>query len=177
MKKTIFALVALVVLAVPFSAQAQSCSGLSCDYISDGAFTQEDTYWTRSSGATWGYVAGCLWGNPTTTVAEPRAGGTVSQSFYVNGSYTSYAMRFVAFLQNDTNTAYDQLSVSVYNHTTGQTEVMYLNGNTYNGSCTYNTWTLSNDYDNDWVTVTFTVGGLSSGLWQVDDVAWFARFY
>ncbi|HEY0143285.1 MAG TPA: hypothetical protein VGF48_20500 [Thermoanaerobaculia bacterium] len=177
MKKLRLVLLAAAIAAIPFSAQAQSCTSLSCDYITDGAFTQEDTYWTRSANATWDYVPGCLWGNPTTTVAEPNPGGSVSQTFYVNGAYTSYAMRWVAFLLNDTNTAYDQLTVRVYNHSTGATESHYLNGNTYNGSCTYNSWTLSNDYDYDWVTVTFSVAGLTSGTWQVDDVAWFARFY
>jgi len=170
-------LIAVVLLAVPFNAQAQSCGGLACNYVIDGAFTNEDTYWTRSANATWDYVPGCLWGNPTTTVAEPNNSGTVSQTFYVNDAYTSYSMRFVAFLVNDTNTFYDQLKAKVYNHTTGVTETLQLNGNYYDGSCAYNTFTLSNDYDYDWVTVTFEVSYLTYGTWQVDDVAWFGRHY
>ena len=175
--KLYLALITVVLLGAPFAAQAQSCYGLSCDYITDGAFTWEDTYWTRSTNATWDYVPGCLWGNPTTTVAEPNQSGTVSQTFYVDDAYTSYAMRFVAFLVNDNNNFYDQLKAKVYNHTTGVTETFQLNGNSYTSSCTYNSWTLSNDYDYDWVTVTFEVSYSTLGTWQVDDVAWFARHY
>lgn len=177
MKKLHLILAAIALFAIPFAAQAQSCSGLSCDYITDGAFTQEDTYWTRSAYATWDYVPGCLWGNPTTTVAEPNNSGTISQTFLVNGSYTSYSIRFVAFLLNDNNSFYDQLKVKVYNHTTNVTETIQLNGNNYTGSCTYNSYVLSNDYDNDYVTVTLEVSYSSLGTWQVDDVAFFARYY
>jgi len=164
-------LIAVVLLAIPFHAQAQT------QYITDGSFTYEDTYWTRSANATWDYVPGCLWGNPTTTVAEPNNSGTVSQTFYVNTSHVSYSMRFVAFLVNDTDNFYDQLKAKVYNHTTGVTETVQLNGNSYTGSCTYNVVNLANDYDNDWVTVTFEVSALALGTWQVDDVAWFGRPY
>lgn len=164
-------LIAVVLLAISFHAQAQT------QYVTDGAFTYEDTYWTRSANATWDYVPGCLWGNPTTTVAEPNNSGTVSQSFYVGTTHVSYALRFVAFLLNDNENFYDQLKAKVYNHTTGVTETVQLNGNSYNGSCTYNVVNLSNDYDNDWVTITFEVSALATGTWQVDDVSFFGRPY
>lgn len=167
MKKLQLALIALVILAFPFSAQAKSCFWNSCDYITDGQFASSGTYWNYNS-----YVSFPLANNVcnTSRVAEIGNNGVLSQTFYVDDSFTSYELVFHPILLNDTDNWYDQLKVTVYNHTTNSYETFYLRGSSFSNSCNNEVYALSNDYDNDYVTVSFEVAYLSLSNWQIDNV-------
>jgi hypothetical protein len=95
---------------------------------------------------------------------------------YVDATYSSFKLQFRAYLPGDTNNFYDELKVTVKNNATQVTETMYLHGNSYDTHCGYNSFYLSNDYSNANVTVTFQSGGLSSHVWQVEDVGFFAYY-
>lgn len=173
MKKLQFAVVALAILAFPFSAQAKTCFWGSCNYVEDGAFVNSGTYWTEAS-TTYPTVTGCT-SLGSTIVAQVGNSGYVEQTFEVDSSYTSYNVDFRAFLLNDTDNWYDQLKVTVTNLDTNQSEVFYLRGSSYTTSCNLNSFTLSNDYDNATVKVRFDVSYSTLGTWQVDDVAFWGN--
>lgn len=167
MRKLQFALIALVVLAFPFAAQAKSCFWGSCDYVTDGRFVYSGTYWSENA-----YVSYPLANNVcnTSRVAEISNDGYIEQTFYVDDAYTSYELVFDPFLLNDTDNWYDQLKIIITNHTTNATEIIQLRGSSHTNSCNSETFTLSNDYDNDYVTVRFEVAHLTLSNWQVDNV-------
>jgi hypothetical protein len=173
MKKVSLVLLALVALATPY-AQAKTCFGISCNYIDTNSGFQSspsDTDWTVS-GVSFVTETSCY----STTVPEIGATDSVSRSFYVDDTYSSFSLQFRLFLPNDTNSAYDQLVVTVTNDDTSVSEVFYYNGNTYNTQCGKRVISLSNDYSNSNVTVTFYGSGLTAHPWQIDDVGFYAYY-
>lgn len=178
MKKIHLLLLALAVLAVPFAAQAKTCAGTSCNYIdaatnSGFEFTpNHGQYWTYGSGISFVPQSACSAGY----VAQIGTGSAIWRFPYVDASYSSYKLQFKAFLPGDTNNYYDELKVTVKNNATQVTETMYLHGSSFDSSCSYIDFYLSNDYDLANVTVTFESGGLSSHYWQIDDVGFFAYY-
>lgn len=174
MKKLQLALIALVILAFPFSAQAKSCFWFSCDYIEDGQFYYSGTYWDEDNYVTYPLASNVC---NSSRVAEIGNDSAVEQTFYVDDSFNFYELVFHPILLDDTDNWYDQLKVTVYNHTTNSYETFYLRGSSFSNSCNNETYTLSNDYDNDWVTVRFEVAYLSLSSWQIDNVQFWGHNY
>lgn len=173
MKKVALVLFALTVLFTSY-AQAKTCFGISCNYIDTNAGFEAnpcDTNWTFS-GVSCVTETSCY----NTTVPDIGPTDSVSRSFYVDNTYSSFSLQFRLFLPNDTNSAYDQLVVTVTNDDTSVSEVFYYNGNTYNTQCGKRVITLANDYSNSDVTVTFYGSGLTAHPWQIDDVGFFAYY-
>ncbi|HEY0143286.1 MAG TPA: hypothetical protein VGF48_20505 [Thermoanaerobaculia bacterium] len=176
MNKTYLLLLALAALFLPLTAQAQtSCWTYSCDYIEDGIFYYGGTYWNDSNTTFPNVTDPC--GGWTNRVADIGNQGYVEQTIYINNTYTSYDLQFNAYLLDDTDNWYDQLKVTVKNHNTNQTESFYLRGNEIDLSCGSFSFPLSNDYDNTYVTVRFTVSYLNLGTWYLDNVAFWGNFY
>ena len=174
MKKVSLVLLALTALVTPY-AQAKTCfGGFSCNYIDTNSGFQSSppyTDWT-ASGVSFVTETSCY----STIAAEIGPTDSVSRSFYVDDTYSNFALQFRLFLPTDPNSAYDQLVVSVTNNDTSVTEAFYYNGNTYNTQCGQRVLDLANDYSNSHVTVTFYGSGLTANPWQIDDVGFFARY-
>lgn len=161
--------VSLLILALPFSAQAKECWGFQpvCNYITDGDFANGGASWTESAGTSYPSVYRC---NYTTNVAEMQGTEYIEQTVSVDQSHSEFGISFEAYLQNDTNDWYDELKVTVTNLTTNQSEIFYLRGSSYNSTCTAQTYALSNDYSNTNVKIRFQVGTYALGTWEVDHV-------
>lgn len=171
--KKILVVLAIAFLAVPIPAHAKYCMTLSCNYVIDGSFTNGGADWVESSGVTYPNGNTCS----TNTVAQIPQGGYVYQDFYVDESFTSFAVSFKAYLPNDSGNWYDQITITVTNLDTNVSESFTLNGASYDTNCNNNTYTLSNDYDYANVRVKVSVGTWGLRAWQADDVAFWARRY
>jgi len=173
MKKVSLVLLALTVFVTPY-AQAKTCFGISCNYIDTNSGFQSSppyTNWTVS-GVSFVTETSCY----GTIVAEIGATDSVSRSFYVDDTYSGFSLQFRLFLPIDTNSAYDQLVVTVTNNDTSVSEAFYYNGNTYTTQCGKRVLDLANDYSNSDVTVTFYGSGLTAHPWQIDDVGFYAYY-
>jgi hypothetical protein len=176
MKKIYLVLLALVVLATPY-AEAKTCYGISCNYIDAATNSGFDNathgqYWTYDSGVTFVTENSCY----SSYVAALDNGEAIWRFPYVDATYSSFKLSFRAYLPGDTNNFYDELKITVKDNSTNVTETMYLHGNSYDTQCGYINFYLSNNYSNHNVTVTFQSGGLSSHVWQIDDVGFFAYY-
>lgn len=174
MKHLAIAVIVFSLLTAPL-AQAKTCFGISCNYIdaaSNSNFQASpwDTNW--SAGGASSVTEGCF----GTVAAEIGPGDTLTRDqFYVDNTYTNgFALQFRLQLPNDTDSAFDQLAVTVTNDDTNVSEVFYYNGNTFTSNCNIRVIQLSNDYSLHNVTVSFTGGGLTSHPWHLDDVGFFA---
>lgn len=157
--------VVISVLAISSQAMAQSCIMASCYWETDGVFANGGYYWDESAGTTYPTSTQC-W---TSRVAQLGPGDYVQQSFWVPGGET-VDVTFRAYLLNDTNNFYDDLTVTVTNHNTNQTELFRLRGSTYDTICDSLRFVLQNNYDDAYVTLKFRAGSLMSGTWQIDNV-------
>jgi hypothetical protein len=155
----------IFVLAFSSQAAAESCIMQSCCWETDGVFANGGDYWVEDPGTTYPSSTQCQ----TSRVAQLGAGQYVQQSFWVPGGET-IDVTFRAYLLNDTSNYYDELTVTVTNHNTNQSEVFRLRGSTYDTKCDPNKFTLRNSYDNANVTLKFRAGSLGSGTWQIDNV-------
>jgi hypothetical protein len=177
MRKVSAVLFALAVLITPY-ADAKTCAGISCNYID--AATNSGFENTPNHGQSWNYDAGVTFVTENscynTYVAALDNGEAIWRFPYVDDTYSSFKVQFRAFLPGDTNNFYDELKVTVKNNATQVTETMYLHGNSYDTQCGFVNFYLSNDYSNANVTVTFESGSLSSHVWQIDDVGFFAYY-
>ncbi|MGN6185319.1 MAG: hypothetical protein ACTHQM_16900 [Thermoanaerobaculia bacterium] len=174
MKHLAIAVIVFSLLTAPF-AQAKTCFGISCNYIdaaSNSNFQASpwDTNWSASGASS--VIEGCF----GTVAAEIGPGDTLTRGpFTVDNTYTNgFALQFRLQLPNDTDSAFDQLAVTVTDNTTSTSEVFYYNGNTFTSNCNIRVIPLVNDYSNHSVTVSFTGGGLTSHPWHLDDVGFFA---
>lgn len=176
MKKIYLVMLALVVLVTPY-AEAKTCYGISCNYIdaaTNSGFENatHGQYWTYDSGVTFVTENSCY----SSYVAALDNGEAIWRFPYVDATYSSFKLSFRAYLPGDTNNFYDELKITVKDNSTNVTETMYLHGNSYDTQCGYINFYLSNNYSNHNVTVTFQSGGLSSHVWQIDDVGFFAYY-
>jgi hypothetical protein len=175
MKKIFVALLALAVLVTPY-AEAKTCVGTTCNYIDAATNSGFDNashgaYWSYDSGVTFVTENICSGGS---YVAALDNGEAIWRFPYIDAAYSSYKLSFKAYLPGDTNNFYDELKITVKNNSTQVTETMYLHGNSYNTSCSAVEFYLSNDYDYVNTTVVFESGGLSSHVWQIEDVGFWA---
>lgn len=162
----------LVVLIAPY-AQAKTCFMTSCNYITDGAFVYGGTYWNESSTVTYPTIANDC---KTSKLAELWNTDYIEQSFYVDNGYSNgFTLEFHAYLIDDTDNWYDQLTIRVTNTDTNVTETFYMRGSSYNTQCGTQVLNLSNDYSLHNVKVRFEVSYLSIGKWQLDDVAFWGH--
>jgi hypothetical protein len=178
MKKIYSVLLAVTVLVFTPYAQAMTCyGGVYCIFTDTNPGFENATpgqYWSYDTGVTFPTESTCYLNNH---VANLDNGEDIWRFPFVNGTFTSFKLQFKAFLPGDTNNFYDELKVTVRNRDTGVEEVMYLHGNSYDGSnCSFNNFYLSNDYSNANTMVLFEAGGLSSHAWQIDDVS-FIGYY
>ncbi len=174
MKKIFVVLFALAVLITPY-AEAKTCYGISCNYIdaaTNSGFASDGAYWSYDAGVTFPTETSCY----SSKVAALDNGEAIWRFPYVDATYSSFKLSFRAYLPGDTGNFYDELKVTVKNRDTGVSETMYLHGNSYDTHCGYNNFYLSNNYSNANVLVTFESGGLSSHVWQIEDVGFFAYY-
>jgi hypothetical protein len=164
-KKVMWLSGVIFVFSISSQAVAQSCILQSCCWETDGVFANGGNYWDEGPGTTYPISAICQ----TSRVAQLDAGEYVQQSFWVGGGET-VDVTFCAYLLNDTENYYDELTVTVTNHNTNQSELFRLRGSTYNTICSSHKVTLQNNYDNANVTLKFRAGSLASGTWQIDNV-------
>jgi hypothetical protein len=172
MRKIYSVFVAVLLLLTPY-AQAKTCAGNSCNYIDNSTnsdFSSGLTGWT-TGGASIATEA-CYSSN----AAELQNTEYLSQSLYVDGTYSSFKLTFRAFLPGDTDNFYDELKVRVTNTDTGVYEEQVLHGSSYTSHCGSNSFYLANNYSNAHVTVKFSSGSLSSHVWQIDDVGFWAYY-
>lgn len=173
--KTLSIAVLVFALLVTPVVEAKTCFGISCNYIdaaSNSNFQASpwDTNWTAGGASS--VTEGCY----GTTAAEIGPGDTLTRDqFYVDNNYTNgFTLQFRLQLPNDTDSAYDQLVVTVTNDDTSVSETFYYNGNTFTSGCGIRTIQLANNYSYHNVTVSFSGSGLTAHPWHVDDVGFFA---
>jgi hypothetical protein len=172
MKKSWLVFAVAVILAMPISAHAQSCIWLSCNYVTDGGFNSGGTYWNPVNVSFGSVAADCR----TSSIAYMQDSGTISQSFYINGVGNSFELDLHAYLENDTDNWWDQLTIRIHNDDTNEFERFYLHGSTYDTDCgLLSYYPLANDYSYSNVTVTISSSYLTTGTWQIDDVAFWAH--
>lgn len=157
--------------AVSLAVNAQSCIWLSCNYVSNGTFTNGGTYWNASYASFGNVTTDC----GTSNIAYMEDSGSISQSFYVNGVGNSFDLDLKVYLENDTDNWWDQLTIDIHNDDTNQSETFYLHGSSYDTSCSTLSYPLTNDYSYTNVTVTISSSYLTTGTWQVDNVAFWAH--
>ena len=158
--------VMLAVLVMPFSAQA-SCIGSSCIINLDPDFSDAGTYWTENGNVTYGNITTC---SGTSARVRLDPGESISQTF-TPGSNFDYNLLLDAFLINDTDNFYDQLTITVRNNSTSVSEVFYLRGSSWTNCSSSFSQDFANDYDNVSVTVTLEVQSLSTSGWYLDNIA------
>ena len=174
MRKIFSVLVAVLLLVAPY-AQAKTCTGISCNFIDTNAgFDSGLTDWT--TGGVTVNTGSCYSSAMAHFVPGPPGRWLQRDQFEVDTAYASYKLVFRAWLVNDNNNFYDELKVRVTNDDTGAYEEWVLHGSTYTNHCDFNTFYLSNDYDNARVTVKFYIGNFTIRTWQIDDVGFFASF-
>jgi len=166
MKARYLVAVALAVLVMPFSAQA-TCILNSCIINEDPDFSDAGMYWTESGNVTYGNITTC---SGTSARVRIDPGQSISQTF-TPGSNFDYNLLLDAFLVNDTDNFYDQLTVTVRNNSTNVSEVFYERGSAWTNCSSTFSKDLTNDYDNVSVTVTVAVSSLSTSGWYLDNVA------
>lgn len=173
MKKFSIAVLVLCLLVTPY-AHAKTCFGISCNYIDTNSGFQSNPpglYWSYYN-VTFPTETSCY----NSVVAQIPSQGWIGRSFYVDNSYSSFNVQFRLYLPGDTNSAYDQMTLTVTNDDTGVSEVFYFNGNTINTQCGKRVISLSNDYSYHNVTVKFYTSTLTAHPWQIDDVGFFAYY-
>lgn len=174
MKNIHLVLLAVVLLAVPFAAQAKTCTQISCYYTLDPTFSAGGTDWTEVGSVNYTTTSTCS----SNDVAELSPGEAVYQDFYVDGDFTSYAAHFDAYILNSGNNWYDQITFTVTNLDTNVSESVTLNDLSYDNTCTDTSLPLSNNYDYANVRIKVSVaGGLAIRTWQTDNVFFWARHY
>lgn len=176
MKRIYRILLAVVLLVSSVTTHAKQCFDFFpafCEYIDNGGFGSGYSGWDSYSGTTIDNPTRCGY---STNLLQMPYGSFIEQTFYVDDEFTQFDIGFFAYLQNDTNNYYDELTITVTNTTSNQSEMFRLRGSTYNTTCARQGRTLQNDYSNSWVTVTFEVGSLTSGLWEIDDVSFSAIY-
>lgn len=168
-------LIAVILAVYPLAVQAEYCyEDFGCYYETDGQFINGGTYWTESAGTAYPTPLRC---GSYSKLAELQGGEYVQQSFYVNHQHPSFTVVFTAYLQNDTNNWYDDLTVRVTNTDTGQYEIRTLRGDSFSSSCSSISFNLSNDYSYANVTLKFSVGGFATGTYEVDGVAFIGNYF
>jgi hypothetical protein len=172
MNKLSFVLLLAVLSAVPISAYAQSCIWLSCNYVTDGSFNSGGTYWNPSNVGFGNVATDC----GTSNIAYMQDSGTISQTFYIDGAGNSFELDLHAYLEDDTDNWWDELTINVHNDDTHAYETFYLHGSSYDTDCNLlSYYPLSNDYSDSHVTVTISSSYLNLGTWQIDNVAFWVH--
>jgi hypothetical protein len=171
----LIAFIAFFVLAAPVTTQAQSCGGLSCDWVWNGGFGNLSPWgWTDSNVSFPQISDTCLSGSPSTYVAELSNGDWLYQQMPINQGAVSWSLQFVLRINNDSNNWSDYLLVTVWNLDNNQYETFYLYTAQYDTSCNRVVLDLSNSYDYADVHLEFEAVS-SSPTFQLDRVSFFAR--
>lgn len=159
----------LAVFVLPFSAYA-NCMFDGCILNLNANFsTGPGSYWTPGGSVTFPQQALCGSGS-TNHRALLDPGESISQTFEA-GVWDQYDLLFNAWLVNDTENFYDQLTITVRNESTQVSEVFYFRGTTWTNCSSSFSQTLQNDYDNVDITLTFEVSSLASSGWYIDNAA------
>lgn len=177
-KKLVFATLAAAVMTMAVPAHAQYCYR---NYIQNSAFSSTSN-WTFANGAyldtTSDDPCDFIYGYRVSAAALFQPRSSVSQTFTTDSTaMLGWTMSFEVQAQSIAGAnGWDEIKILVENLTTGQSEMFLVKGTQLTSTCQRFDFTLTKNYRNSTVRITFNSQPFTSLDFYIDNVAFFGQY-